>query len=35
MVGPRIEAEGYEGAIRRAVAHLDQLLGDLASAGRA
>jgi sugar phosphate isomerase/epimerase len=26
MVGPRIEAEGYEPAIRRAVAHLDGLL---------
>jgi sugar phosphate isomerase/epimerase len=35
IVGPRIEAEGYEGAIRRGAAHLDQLLGDLAPAGRA
>jgi sugar phosphate isomerase/epimerase len=26
MVGPRIEAEGYESAIRRAVAHMDGLL---------
>ena len=30
LVGPRIEAEGYEGAIRRGAAHLDQLLGELA-----
>ncbi len=35
MVGPRIEAEGYDGAIRRGAAHLDQLLDDLAPAGRA
>jgi sugar phosphate isomerase/epimerase len=28
MVGPRIEAEGYEPAIRRAVARIDQLLGE-------
>jgi sugar phosphate isomerase/epimerase len=33
MVGPRIEAEGYDGAIRRGAAHLDQLLRDLAPAG--
>jgi len=35
MVGPRIEAEGYEGAIRRSMAYLDQMLGDLEPAGRA
>lgn len=29
MVGPRIESEGYEPAIRRAVAHLDGLLASL------
>jgi sugar phosphate isomerase/epimerase len=32
LVGPRIEAEGYDSAIRRAVAHLDELLTALASA---
>jgi len=26
MVGPRIDDEGYEAAIRRAVAHLDGVL---------
>jgi sugar phosphate isomerase/epimerase len=30
LVGPRIEEEGYDGAIRRAVGYLDRLLGDLA-----
>lgn len=32
LVGPRIEAEGYDAAIRRGVAHLDELLTALASA---
>ena len=30
MVGPRIESEGYDGAIRRGAAYLDRLLSDLA-----
>jgi sugar phosphate isomerase/epimerase len=30
QVGPRIEAEGYDSSIRRAVAYLDALLADLA-----
>jgi sugar phosphate isomerase/epimerase len=30
MVGPRIDAEGYEPALRRALEHLDGLLGRLA-----
>jgi hypothetical protein len=29
MLGPRIEAEGYEPALRRAVANLDELLHQL------
>jgi len=28
LVGPRIESEGYAGAIRRSIAYLDRLLGD-------
>jgi sugar phosphate isomerase/epimerase len=35
MVGPRIETEGYEGAIERGAAYLDQLLENLAPAGSA
>ncbi len=30
LVGPRIEAEGYDSAIRRGVAYVDELLGDSA-----
>jgi hypothetical protein len=29
MVGPRIDAEGYDRAIRRSVAWMDQLLAEL------
>lgn len=35
MVGPRIEDEGYDAAIRRGAAHLDQLLAELEPAAPA